>query len=221
VGTSFDSVLYIRRVSCAFGKEIGCDDDSGGLSWSSALHFDVLEPGTYFLFVDGLTVDINGGANDGPYTLNVEVAPVAEMCGDGIDNDQNGYADCADSACTGVPGCINCNMGSPPVAEYGTSLCTDGQDNDCDGLSDCEDDDCSASLENTTECCNGMDQNGNGIPDDFNCRCHSNADCSGGQICYTSTLGACGIPCDNFFGEICPFVAAGSSCNLATRQCEF
>src|SRR5690606_9534664 len=37
VGTSFDSVMYVRRGSCDFGVEIGCDDDSGGVSWSSAL----------------------------------------------------------------------------------------------------------------------------------------------------------------------------------------
>jgi len=65
------------------------------------------------------------------------------------------------------------------------------------------------------------DENGNGIPDDFNCRCKSDADCSGGQICYTHTAYACGIPCDNFFGDVCPFVAAGSFCNAVTQQCEF
>jgi hypothetical protein len=143
------------------------------------------------------------------------------VCGDFIDNDDSGYADCADPACAGMPECLDCNGGLDAQPEYGTQSCTDGLDNDCDGTFDCEDEDCSASDENTTECCNGLDENGNGIPDDFNCRCHSDADCSGGQLCYTSTLGACGIPCDNFFGEICPFLAPGSSCNLTTRQCEF
>lgn len=221
VGTSFDSVLYVRRGSCAFGLEIGCDDDSGGFQWSSALDFPLLEPGTYFIYVDGLTVDVGGGPNEGPYVLNVEVSPVVEICGDQLDNDDNGYADCADVACSAEAVCMGCNDGEEPVAEYGTSRCTDGEDNDCDGFVDCLDDDCSASDENITECCNGIDQNGNGIPDDFNCRCRSNLDCSGGQLCYTSTVGACGIPCDNFFGEICPFLAPGSSCNLTTRQCEY
>ena len=219
--TSFDSVMYVRRGSCASGQEIGCDDDSGGFQWSSALDFPLLQPGTYFIFVDGLTVDEVGGPNEGPYQLNVKMAPAVEVCDDEFDNDGDGYSDCADSECTNAPGCLNCNGGAAPVAEYGTANCTDGLDNDCDGLTDCADEDCSASEENSTECCNGMDENGNGIADDFNCRCVSDADCSGGQICYTSTLGACGLPCDNFFGDICPFAAPGSSCNKSTRQCEF
>lgn len=221
IGTSFDSVLYVRSGSCGYGREIGCDDDSGGSFWSSALEFRLLQPGSYYIFVDGLTVDPRGGANEGPYVLNVDVSPVDEICDDAFDNDGNGYADCADPSCASSGICATCNGGRAAVAEFGASACTDGLDNDCDGLTDCADDDCSASDENVTECCTGSDQNGNGIPDDFNCRCVSDAECDGGQICYTSTVKACGIPCDNFFGEICPFVAPGSSCNLATGQCEF
>lgn len=220
VGTAFDSVMYVRRGSCGYGAEIGCDDDSGGVSWAAALNFPLLLPGTYFIFVDGFTVG-SGGPNAGPYTLNVEVGPVPEDCADGFDNDGDFLTDCADPECAAFPACVNCNNGGPAVAEYGTSLCTDGIDNDCDGLTDCLDDDCSASTENITECCTGFDQNGNGIPDDFNCRCKDDSDCSGGQICYTSTLHACGLPCDRFYGEVCPSIAAGSNCNAATRQCEF
>jgi hypothetical protein len=40
-------------------------------------------------------------------------------------------------------------------------------------------------------------------------------------VCYASTLSACGYPCDQFFGDICPFLAPGSSCNVATGQCQF
>lgn len=223
-GSSFDTVMYVRRGSCVAGAEIGCDDDSGGQAWSSALDFPLLEPGNYFIYVDGLTVDPVGGANEGAYVLNVEVTPAVEICTDRVDNDGDGYADCADSECSSVVPCLNCLWGpesAAPVAEYGVELCTDGFDNDCDGLSDCDDDDCSAAPDNPTECCNGLDQNGNGIPDDFNCRCVSDADCDGGQVCYTSTVLACGIPCDTFFGDICPFLAPGSSCNAATSQCEY
>jgi len=185
------------------------------------LTFEVLAPGTYFVVVDGLTVDPFGGPNEGPYVLNVETEPPVEICDDAFDNDGNGLADCADIACAGAAVCIGCNGGGVPVAEFGPGLCTDGVDNDCDGLVDCDDEDCSASEENITECCTGTDQNGNGIPDDFNCRCIDNSTCPTRQICYTSTVGTCGIPCNNFFGEICPFLAPGSSCNLATGQCEF
>jgi hypothetical protein len=72
-----------------------------------------------------------------------------------------------------------------------------------------------------TECCDGTDENGNGIPDDFNCRCNNTGECIEGQICYDHTADACGLPCTAFFGDVCPFVAPGSTCNQATEQCEF
>jgi len=220
-GSLFDTVLYLRHGNCELGAELACDDDSGGRRWSSALEFPVLAPGAYFIVVDGLVVDERLGPDEGEYTLNVEVGPVVEVCGDGLDNDGNGFADCADDVCADLGPCKNCNSGSPPVAEYGTQKCTDGVDNDCDGLIDCEDSDCSASDRNPSECCNGRDQNGNGIVDDFACRCAADADCSFGQICYSSTLGTCGVPCELFVGDICPFDSPGSQCNSTTQQCEF
>ncbi|HEY6728915.1 MAG TPA: hypothetical protein VI197_33125 [Polyangiaceae bacterium] len=222
VGSSFDTVLYLRTGSCTQGRELDCDDDGGGYAWSSALQFDLLPRGRYFLFVDGFTTDAALGPDEGPFVLNVEFEPaLAEDCEDGLDNDGNRYTDCADPACVETNACAHCNRGAPASPEYGPAACTDGDDNDCDGAVDCEDDDCSASAEFTTECCTGYDQNGNGIPDDFNCRCAGDSDCTNGQLCYTSTLGTCGIPCGYFVGEICPFLAPGSSCNGATRQCEF
>jgi len=101
------------------------------------------------------------------------------------------------------------------------AACTDGRDNDCDGKTDCGDDDCKASDYYITECCDGTDENGNGIIDDFNCRCVTNADCAYDELCYTHTLWACGLPCYAFFGGICHTVAPGSYCNESTSQCEF
>jgi hypothetical protein len=220
-GTSFDSVLYVRAGDCETGVEIGCDDDSAGF-WNAQLDFTILYQGTYYIFVDGYTVDPIGGANDGPFTLNVIVDPnPVEQCTNTLDDDGDIYADCADSDCTTVPPCAGCVGGADPTPEFGTAACTDGIDNDCDGDIDCADDDCSASDWYVTECCNGMDQNGNGIPDDFNCRCAVDAECDPGQMCYDHTANTCGIPCTSFFGDVCPFVAPGSSCNPATDQCEF
>lgn len=222
IGTSFDSTLYVRTGACNSGAEIGCDDDSAGSDWAAKLDFTILYPGTYYVFLDGYTIDPVGGANEGPFVLNVEIIPnPPEVCDDGLDNDGDHYVDCADSACTNVGACVNCANGGPPGPEFGTGACTDGIDNDCDGATDCSDDDCSASDYYVTECCDGEDENGNGIPDDFNCRCANDAECDPGQICYTHTAYTCGIPCDNFFGNVCPFVAAGSYCNLTTHQCEF
>jgi hypothetical protein len=222
IGTSFDSVLYVRTGKCNTGAEIGCDDDSAGSAWAAKLDFIILYPGTYYVFLDGYTIDPDLGPNEGPFVLNVEIIPnPPEICGDTLDNDGDHYVDCADPDCTVVGPCLNCVNGGPPGPEFGVSACTDGLDNDCDGTADCADEDCAASDYYVTECCNGFDENDNGIPDDFNCRCASDADCDGGQICYTHTAYACGIPCENYFGDVCPFVAAGSYCNPATHQCEF
>jgi hypothetical protein len=222
IGTSFDSVLYVRRGVCGLGQEIGCDDDSGGFQWSAKLDFTILYPGIYYVFLDGFTIDPQLGPNEGPYVLNVEITlNPPEVCNDGIDNDGDVYVDCADPECTNAPGCDGCNGGNDPTAEFGTARCTDGQDNDCDGELDCADDDCSASFYYVTECCDGVDENDNGIPDDFNCRCNNDSECGGGQICYTHTANSCGIGCTQYFGDVCPFVAPGSFCNQATNQCEF
>lgn len=221
VGTSFDSTIYVRTGKCNSGKEIGCDDDSGG-QWAGALDFTLLYPGTYYVFLDGYTIDPDQGANEGPFVLNVEIeADPKETCDDGKDNDGDVFVDCADPDCSMFGICATCLQGGPGKAEFGPAACTDGLDDDCDGTIDCADEDCSASDYYVTECCNGADENGNMIPDDFNCRCASDADCPADQICYTHTAFACGIPCTSYFGDVCPFVAAGSYCNAATNQCEF
>lgn len=221
IGTSFDSVAYVRQGACEAGAEVGCDDDSGGM-FAAALDFTLLYPGVYYVFVDGFTIDPFGGPNEGPFVLNVTIDPDPdEVCDDGLDNDGDVYVDCADPDCTSVGACAGCNGGFDPEPEFGPGRCTDGVDNDCDGTFDCEDEDCSASDYYVTECCNGTDQNGNGFPDDFNCRCNNDLECSDGQICYDHTANVCGFQCTFFFGDVCPFVAPGSSCNEATQQCEF
>jgi hypothetical protein len=222
IGTQFDSALYVRTGACENGTEIGCDDDSGGNQWAAALDFPVLFPGTYYVFLDGFAVDPELGANEGEFQLNIQIGyDLREICDDGIDNDGDHYADCADSDCAQEERCKNCNDGEPPVPEFGIAACTDGKDNDCDGLIDCADDDCSASETYTTECCDGLDENDNGFPDDFNCRCVTNSDCMTSQICYDHTVFGCGEPCTNYFGDICPFMQKGSHCNETTNQCEF
>jgi Putative metal-binding motif len=221
VGTSFDSVVYVRTGACNTGKEIGCDDDSAG-NHAGKLDFTILYPGTYYVFLDGYTVDPQGGANEGPFVLNVQfTANPPEVCNDSLDNDGDHYVDCADPDCVNAPNCFHCNGGQDPGPEFGPGACTDGKDNDCDGKVDCADSDCKASDYYLTECCDGQDDNGNGIVDDFNCRCASDADCTGGQFCYTHTVYTCGIPCTAFFGDVCPFIAPGSFCNGNTQQCEF
>jgi hypothetical protein len=181
----------------------------------------------YFVFLDGFTVDPQMGPNEGPFVLNVEIEPnptesTVQRCSDTLDNDGNVFVDCADSHCTSVGTCLNCNSGKAPTSEFGIGKCTDSEDNDCDGKVDELDSDCDASpFASALENCDGLDENDNGIPDDFSCRCASNADCDNGQACYTHTIHACGIPCDQFFGDVCPSIATGTSCSLVTEQCEF
>ena len=143
-----------------------------------------------------------------------------ELCGDGIDNDGDVYVDCADSDCVANAACL-CNAPQPSGPEFGAAACTDGIDNDCDGKADGDDKDCNASDYYATEFCNGIDDNGNNIIDDFSCRCAKSSECGPGQICYTQSSRSCGPPCNLFVGDVCPFVAPGSICSPATGQCVF
>ncbi|WP_053234998.1 putative metal-binding motif-containing protein [Sandaracinus amylolyticus] len=67
-GSTFDTVLHVHRDSCANTGELACDDDSG--DGSSSLIDRRLDPGTYFLVVDG-----RGMVSRGQYTLEVLVTP--------------------------------------------------------------------------------------------------------------------------------------------------
>jgi hypothetical protein len=214
-GSQFDTALYVRTGACNQGLEIGCDDDSAG-SWDSKLEFTLLYPGTYFIFVDGFTVDAQRGPDEGKYVLNVDITPnPKEVCGNGKDDDGDHLADCADSDCAKDAKCANCKP------EIGVKACTDGLDNDCDGLTDSADRDCRANDAYPTEVCNGKDDNGNKIVDEFACACTKSSDCAKGEICFTDTVWACSKPCSQFNGDICPFAAPGSVCSTQTSQCQY
>jgi hypothetical protein len=73
----FDSVLYVRKGDCTDdGAEVACNDDSPNQHRS---RIDaVLDPGTYFVFVDGY------GSDGGPFQMRVairDIPPLAEICG--------------------------------------------------------------------------------------------------------------------------------------------
>jgi hypothetical protein len=133
-------------------------------------------------------------------------------CGDGVDNDCNGFVDCNDFSCSrgdaGVTVCGAradagpCIMTGP---ENTNAACGDGVDNDCDGFRDCSDFDCSrtaavtvcgasdagsrcdsTAAENTNATCgDGIDNDCDGFVDcsDFSCRTCAVTACSpGGNV---------------------------------------
>jgi len=66
------------------------------------------------------------------YGFNLSQCHREIICDDGLDDEEDGYADCLDSDCDGVDGC-----------EFGAEQsCRDTFDNDTDGFVDCEDPDC-------------------------------------------------------------------------------
>lgn len=77
VEAHFDSVLYIRKDDCSDpNAEVDCNDDAGQDRTHSRLE-RVLEPGKYFVFVDGYAHEA------GPFKMTVtttEVLALADVC---------------------------------------------------------------------------------------------------------------------------------------------
>ena len=147
---------------CDGDLEEGCPCDYAGSDrgvCADAIRDDAgvcLEPTGYNiseLCGDGLDNDCNGGADDGcPCTppagpvgvcaeaqLDISGACIAEdfeatevSCGDGLDNDCDGVADCDDPDC----------VGAPPLCDVTVEICTNMVDNDGDGQIACGDIDC-------------------------------------------------------------------------------
>ena len=77
-GTGFNTVLYLRRGGCC-GAEVACNDDADGHT-TSVISPRGLDPGTYYVFVDGA-----GSDDAGPFTVDIYARPprriAAEACG--------------------------------------------------------------------------------------------------------------------------------------------
>jgi hypothetical protein len=68
VQARFDAILYLRKGDCADeSAEVDCNDDENGENTHSRLE-DVLEPGKYFVFVDG------NGRDAGGFRLTVTIS---------------------------------------------------------------------------------------------------------------------------------------------------
>jgi hypothetical protein len=64
--TGWDGVIYLRRDCLDAVTELGCNDDAGDNRHS--LVETILEPGTYYVFVDGYAE-----SNQGAFTLDVDI----------------------------------------------------------------------------------------------------------------------------------------------------
>jgi len=104
--------------------------------------------GFVLIFVDGF-----GSGNATAWSS----AP--EMCGNGIDDDRDGFIDCDDFDCIGVSPC-------------GPEHCSNGTDDDGNGWVDCDDYQCDGVPPCGVEhCYNGIDDDGDTYVDcdDFDC----------------------------------------------------
>ncbi|MCB9598618.1 MAG: hypothetical protein H6719_38235, partial [Sandaracinaceae bacterium] len=158
--------------------------------------------------------------------------PSPEICDDRLDNDCDRQRDCADPDCRFDPACadggvVTVDGGVMCIPAEGVlATCTDGLDNDCDGPVDCGDPDCTPFPGSVDECCNGVDDNGNTIVDEFACRCIDNGDCTGGgpipSVCWSTTFQVCAPNCAFLGGDsFCSMIDPSLSCSMATGECTF
>jgi hypothetical protein len=151
--------------------------------------------------LDGVTDSLRDGRLDGPSDRGSDsvICGAIEICGNGIDDDCNGLADCFDRACQSDPACIDrkkevCDngrdddgnglvdckdpacFGDKACVVPGREICNNNLDDDDDGLVDCKDPDCAkdpACVVNPGDeiCDNGKDDNGDGLVDCSDPKC--------------------------------------------------
>jgi hypothetical protein len=158
--TEFDTVIYVRSSCGNEDTELGCNDDAAdAISNGSTLVLERVEPGEYYVIVDG---QFQGAG--GQFKLQVtSYIGRDEACTDGVDDCAPGLM-CQDPLGGQVTTCV------PP-------RCSDGIDNDGDGLTDypvepgCatatandEVDDCPTGP-GCPQCSNGIDDDGDGLID--------------------------------------------------------
>jgi hypothetical protein len=135
---------------------------------------------------------------------------IEQVCGDGVDNDNDGRTDCADPDCDvfGGPaqGCFNERdaTGGNPNGD-----CTNNLDDDGDGLTDCDDPDCGHHTTGVDcgpveiHCDDGADGDSDGLTD-----C-ADPDCIGGNLEGNPIDCTAGPPCpgqDGFYSTGCSAV---------------
>jgi uncharacterized protein YkwD len=92
-GSMFDTVLVVHDGSCA-GRELSCDDDGAGAQ-ASAVRLELAACQTITVVVDGFDVMATGA-------FELSISGREGVCDDGVDDDGDGAADCADEDCFGA-----------------------------------------------------------------------------------------------------------------------
>jgi hypothetical protein len=171
----------------------------------------------------------DGPSTDGSATSGPTAIPSGpELCGNGLDDDGDGAADCDDSDCDGScrenctdmrdndgDGKIDCIDEDCNVPECPED-CGDGRDNDGDGSADCSDADC---VDPTCDelCTDGRDNDGDGAVDcdDSDCDGSCPEDCADGRDNDGDGLVDCDDPaCSDFCPEDCTDFVDNDADNL-------
>jgi len=130
----------------------GVDNDCDG--YVDCIDFDCTRPGTLATVCRdaGAPVDTGNFRDTGPRADAVGCVRTGDennlvACNDGLDNDCDGYVDCADRNCSCVGSCppalLNCTCRG---LDNTNANCVDRIDNDCNGFVDCSDFGCSRNV---------------------------------------------------------------------------
>jgi hypothetical protein len=119
-----------------------------------------LDPGTYYIVVDGWDGTVSG------FHLWIHCTDI-EICDNHIDDDEDEDTDCEDSECRRTPAC--------PEPED----CDNRFDDDFDGATDCADSDCATDPDclPPENCSNGVDDDGDTIVDCADTDCAADPAC--------------------------------------------
>ncbi len=115
LGSATDTLLYVKEdAPLCDGGELydACNDDWQGLDSRVSVYLSRGQ--SINIFVDGF------GSSSGYFVLNIssQSSPLAEICWDGIDNDRDGWIDCADDECFRSDWCYDRLPPEPPVQPY-------------------------------------------------------------------------------------------------------